>query len=56
MRALCSKCFNEPRRPGQRYGRKCHAESMKKYRKVAGDRLKLMAQMLHVEQRSTLTA
>lgn len=30
---VCSSCGKEPRRPGQRTGRKCHAKYMREYRK-----------------------
>jgi hypothetical protein len=40
---LCRRCRKEPRRPGQRYGKKCHAEMMKKYRAAAAERQRALA-------------
>lgn len=37
--SLCTKCQNEPRIPGQRWGRKCRAEYMRDWRKAADTRL-----------------
>jgi hypothetical protein len=30
--ALCIRCGNQPRKPGQRYGRACHALYMREWR------------------------
>ena len=30
---LCTKCWNEPAKPGQRWGKNCHAAYMRGYRR-----------------------
>lgn len=37
--SLCSKCQNEPRIPGQRWGRGCRALYMRQWRKGADQRV-----------------
>lgn len=36
---LCSKCQNEPRTAGQRWGKKCRAAYQRQWRKGAAERL-----------------
>lgn len=31
--ALCRKCGREPRKPGQRIGKRCHAAYMRRWRR-----------------------
>lgn len=35
---VCIKCKQEPRRAGQRYGKKCHAEYQRKWRPMREER------------------
>lgn len=44
---MCSGCKAEPRIPGQRYGRNCHREASRKYRKKIRRRLALIREFIN---------
>ncbi|HMJ84967.1 MAG TPA: hypothetical protein VK504_17420 [Vicinamibacterales bacterium] len=42
---LCTKCGNEPRRRGQRWGKKCHAAQMRQQRASNAEVMALVAKI-----------
>lgn len=51
MTQPCSKCRDEPRAPGQRWGKRCHAEYMKTWRAGANERV--LRRLLKIVSRET---
>lgn len=49
--SLCTKCQNEPRAPGQRWGKRCRADYQKLWRKGAERRF--LKQLLKIVARET---